>query len=88
MVDLKIIDFMGKRKIAIGFSALLILASLVSFVVNGMKFGLDFTGGTQVEVFYSETPDLEEVRNTLAAGGYQNYEVVFFGTDQDVLIRI
>jgi preprotein translocase subunit SecF len=88
MAEMKVIDFMGKRKIAVVVSAVLILVSLSSFVINGMKFGLDFTGGTQVEIFYAETPDLEDIRSTLETSGYENYEVVFFGTDQDVLIRI
>ncbi len=82
------IDFMGKRKIALAFSAVLLLVSIASFFVNGMRFGLDFTGGAQVEVFYEQEPDLEEIRNSLQQAGYENYEVVFFGSNQDVVIRI
>lgn len=82
------VNFMGGRRIAIIFSAILILISIGSFFVNGMRFGLDFTGGTQVEVIYEQPPDLEQIRNSLAAAGYENYEVVFFGSDLDVVIRI
>jgi preprotein translocase subunit SecF len=82
------IDFMGKRKIALAFSAVLLLVSIASFFVNGMRFGLDFTGGVQVEVFYDQEPDLDEIRNSLQQAGYENYEVVFFGSNQDVVIRI
>lgn len=89
MLDFKgTIDFMGKRRLAVVFSATLILISIGSFFINGMRFGLDFTGGTQVELFYSGTPDLQEIRDTLSAGGYENYEAVFFGSTQDVVIRI
>lgn len=88
MPEIKVFDFMAKRKIALAFSASLILISLISFVVNGMQFGLDFTGGTQIEVLYSEPPVLNDVRAVLSDAGYDNAEVVFFGTDRDVLIRI
>jgi len=82
------IDFMGKRKFATMFSAILIIISLGSFIVNGMRFGLDFTGGTQAELLFEESPNLEDIRNTLGQNGFQNYEVVFFGSDLDVVIRI
>ena len=82
------IDFMGKRKFATILSAVLIIISIGSFFVNGMRFGLDFTGGTQAEVLYEESPNLEEIRNILGQNGFDNYEVVFFGSDLDVVIRI
>jgi preprotein translocase subunit SecF len=89
MIDFKnTIDFMSKRKFATIFSAVLIIISLASFFVNGMRFGLDFTGGTQAELLYETTPDLEDIRNTLSQNGFENYEVVFFGSDLDVVIRI
>ncbi|MAM70941.1 MAG: protein translocase subunit SecF [Gammaproteobacteria bacterium] len=89
MIDFQhTIDFMGKRMIAVIFSAILIVISLGSFIVNGMQLGLDFTGGTQVEVLYEESPDLEGIRTALGQAGYSNYEVVFFGSDLDVVIRI
>ncbi len=82
------IDFMSKRKIATMISAVLIVISIGSFFVNGMRFGLDFTGGTQAELLYEESPNLEDIRNVLGQNGFQNYEVVFFGSDRDVVIRI
>lgn len=82
------IDFMGKRKFATVLSAILIIVSIGSFFVNGMRFGLDFTGGTQAEVLYEESPNLEDIRNVLGQNGFNNYEVVFFGSDLDVVIRI
>jgi len=82
------IDFMSKRKFATALSAVLIIISLGSFLVNGMRFGLDFTGGTQAELLYEESPNLEDIRNTLGQNGFQNYEVVYFGSDLDVVIRI
>lgn len=82
------IDFMSKRKFATMFSAVLIIVSIGSFFVNGMRFGLDFTGGTQAELLFEESPNLEDIRNTLAQNGFENYEVVFFGSDLDVVIRI
>ena len=88
MSELKIINFMGLRKIAVGFSALLILVSITSLFVNGISFGLDFTGGTQIELYYDETPQLDDIREQLSDAGYQNFEVVFLSTDQDVRIRV
>ncbi len=79
---------MGKRKFATIISAILIILSIGSFFVNGMRFGLDFTGGTQAELLFEESPDLEGIRSTLERNGFQNYEVVFFGSDLDVVIRI
>lgn len=79
---------MGKRKFATIISAILIILSIGSFFVNGMRFGLDFTGGTQAELLFEESPDLEGIRTTLEQNGFQNYEVVFFGSDLDVVIRI
>ncbi len=89
MVDFNnTIDFMSKRKFATIISAVLIIISIGSFFVNGMRFGLDFTGGTQAELLYEESPNLENIRNVLGQNGFQNYEVVFFGSDLDVVIRI
>ena len=85
---MKVINFMGPRKLCAGFSLSLILASLVSLAVQQLNWGLDFTGGTLVEVYYSETADLNAIRNTLATGGYEGATVVSFGTDRDILIRL
>lgn len=86
--DLKVINFMGKRYIAAAFSVLLLLASIGSLVVNGMQFGLDFTGGTQIEVGYEQPADLNQVRRQLQSAGFEDAVVVYFGGETDVLIRM
>ena len=59
-----------------------------SLAYQQLNWGLDFTGGTLVEVFYSDTVDLQGIRDTLNDEGYQGATVVSFGTDRDVLIRL
>jgi preprotein translocase subunit SecF len=88
MSDLKVIDFMGKRKIAGIFSAILIIVSIISLCVNGLQLGLDFTGGTLLEVEYSQPASLDVIRGQLTKGGYHNFSVVKYGADTDVLIRL
>jgi preprotein translocase subunit SecF len=85
---MKVINFMGLRKVAAGVSIALVLASIVSLAVQQLNWGLDFTGGTLLEVYYSETADLTAIRSTLADEGYKGATVVSFGTDRDVLIRL
>jgi preprotein translocase subunit SecF len=85
---MKVIDFMGQRKWAAWFSGLLILISLGSLAVRQLNWGLDFTGGTLVEVHYSATADLNAIRSTLEDKGFPGAIVVSFGSDQDVLIRL
>jgi preprotein translocase subunit SecF len=85
---MKVINFMGLRKVAALFSICLVLISIGSLAVQQLNWGLDFTGGTLVEVSYSETVDLQAIRDTLGEKGYQGATVVSFGTDRDVLIRL
>ncbi|TCK18798.1 protein translocase subunit secF [Thiogranum longum] len=82
------IDFMGKRKIAMAFSTLLIVIAFASLIVRGLNFGIDFTGGTIIEVAYPDTADLAELRQVLADAGHPDAQVQHFGTSRDVLIRI
>ena len=84
----KIINFMGVRHLAGLISLLMVLGSIASFVVNGMQFGLDFTGGTQIEVGYQRSADLNQVRQQLADAGFEGAVVVYFGAETDVLIRM
>ncbi len=88
MADIKVIKFMDYRNPTTVFSAILLSLSIGSFIVNGMQYGLDFTGGTQIQVSYEQAPDLEQIRETIREAGYQNFEVVNFRTDRDVQIRI
>ena len=81
-------DFMGKRKVAVIFSAVLISISLVSLVTQKLNFGIDFTGGTLVEVGYQETVELDQVRNVLSATEFSDAVVQYFGSARDILIRI
>jgi preprotein translocase subunit SecF len=85
---MKVINFMGWRKLAAAFSVLLVLASIGSLAVQQLNWGLDFTGGTLLEVNYSETADLSDIRNTLSTEGYSGATVVSYGSDRDVLIRL
>jgi preprotein translocase subunit SecF len=85
---MKTINFMGQRRLAIVVSAVLLLISIASLAINQLNWGLDFTGGTLVEVYYSDSAPLEEVRGTLSAGGFDGALVTSFGSDRDVLIRL
>ncbi len=82
------IDFMGKRKYAVILSAILIIISFATLFTRGLSFGIDFTGGTLVEVAYPDTADLGEIRDVLKEVGFDDAQVQHFGTSRDVLIRI
>ena len=81
-------DFMGGRKLALIFSATLMVIALGSIIARGLNLGIDFTGGTLVEVGYSEPVDLAKVRSALKADGFSDATVQHFGTSQDVLVRL
>ncbi len=86
--DLRGVDFMRWRWHAILLSSLINLIGIGSLVVQGLNFGLDFTGGTLVEVGYEEPVDLAQVRDALAQAGIVAGAVQHFGTPRDVLIRL
>ncbi len=81
-------NFMGGRKLALIVSGAVILIALASIAVRGLNLGIDFTGGTLVEVGYHETVDLPKVREALAAEGFSDATVQHFGTSRDVLVRL
>ena len=82
------LNFMSKRKIAAFVSAILLLVSIGSLIVQGLNFGIDFTGGTMIEVAYQEEAKLDVIRNTLNQNGYDDVIVQNFGSIHDVLIRL
>ena len=82
------IDFMGKRKLAMVFSTLLIIVSLASVATRGLNLGVDFTGGFLIEVGYEQDVELDSVRSALAQNGFDDALVQHFGSAKDVLIRI
>ncbi len=76
------------RWIAVGLSLALVLASIFSLATRQLAFGLDFTGGTQIEVVYGEAVPLDDIRATLAEAGFADAVVVQFGSEQDILVRL
>ncbi|MDA0693525.1 MAG: protein translocase subunit SecF [Proteobacteria bacterium] len=85
---MKMYNFMALRWPAAIFSLVLLAISVGSLATKELQWGLDFTGGTLVEVAYSDSADLTEIRSTLDSRGYSGALVVSFGTDRDVLIRL
>ena len=81
-------QFMKYRKIAGIASIILFTVSVLSLSFRGLSFGLDFSGGTLVEVTYEKPVELELIRNTLNVNGYEDSQVVNFGTNLDVLIKV
>ena len=81
-------NIMGLRKNAFIASSALIVVSILTLAVNGLQWGVDFTGGYVVEVGYSEAADLNEVRSQLASADFSDSIVQHFGTSSDVLIRL
>ncbi len=81
-------DFMGKRKLALVFSFLFIAISIGALAARGLNFGLDFTGGTLIEVGYEQPADLQQVRSALEKAGFDDAVVQHFGTARDVLVRL
>ncbi len=80
-------NFMDGRRLAMAISAMLILISLISLAVRGLELGIDFTGGSVIEVGYSSTADVDAIRASLETAGY-DASVQSFGSDKDVLIRL
>jgi len=81
-------DFMGFRKVASVISIVLVLASILLLGVRGLNFGMDFTGGTSVELEYKQAPQLSQLRSSLTEAGYDQFVVQNFGADTIVLVRL
>ncbi len=84
----KIIPFMRWRKLSVVFSTLLLLGSIAALATKHLALGLDFTGGTQIEVIYEEPEPLDNIRQTLADAGFGGAVVIHFGSERDILVRL
>ena len=82
------IDFMGRRRIWFLISAAIVVVSLLAVAARGLNFGIDFTGGTLLEVHYAEPVDLDQVRAALEASGVAGATAQHFGSSRDLMIRI
>ncbi len=82
------IDFLSSRKIALVFSAILLVISIASLSTAGLKKGIDFTGGTLVELSFAESVDLDGLRSLLDSAEFKGAVVQYFGSSKEVLIRL
>lgn len=82
------IEFLGHRRLALLISCLLLAISIASLVMRGLNFGIDFTGGTLVEVGYRQSVEIEAVRTALQQGEFEGAVVQHFGTAKDVMVRL
>ena len=81
------VDFMGKRKMFYAVSGLLLVAGIVSLIVRGVAFGLDFKGGTEIVVRLPQSATIGELRSVITAKDFGSIEIKSFGTDTDWIIR-
>jgi len=82
------IDFLAWRKFAIIFSSIFLVLSIGSLLVKELNYGLDFTGGTLVELSYPEEVNITNIRETLVDGGFNGAQVANFGSSTEVLIKL
>ena len=82
------IDFMSWRKIALSVSIILAMVSILSLSLKQLNYGLDFTGGSLVELHYPKEIDVANIRQSLTNAGYEGAQVALFGSTQDVLIKL
>lgn len=82
------IDFLGLQRWAAALSLILILISVVSLLTKGLHWGLDFTGGSQLQISFKHSVELPKIRQTLEQLGYKDALVQSYGTSQDVLISL
>ncbi|MEX0729212.1 MAG: protein translocase subunit SecF [Aquisalimonadaceae bacterium] len=82
------IDFMGRRRQAFVFSLVLLAMAIAVLTIRGLNFGIDFTGGTVVEVGYAEPANLADVRDSLEDNGFDDAVVQYFGSAREILIRL
>ena len=84
----KIFDFMDKRLSFLGLSSVLVIASIIILLTRGLNFGIDFAGGTIVQVKYEQVAPISQIRETLKSTKYANSSITKFGSDEEVVIRI
>lgn len=82
------VDFMQYRKYAMVFSIILMLGAITSLAVNKLNFGLDFTGGTLIEVGFEQAADLNTIRQVMDSNGFDDAVVQLYGSSRDVVIRL
>jgi preprotein translocase subunit SecF len=82
------INFLKYSTPAMLFSVMLMIASLLGLWYKGLNLGVDFTGGTIIELTYPQGAELNDIRNHLSAAGYEEAQVQHFGSSREVLIRI
>ena len=82
------IDFLAWRKIAIIFSSIFLIVSIGSLFLKELNYGLDFTGGTLVELSYPEEANISTIREMLSDGGFEGAQVANFGSSKEVLIKL
>jgi preprotein translocase subunit SecF len=84
----KTFDFMGKRLPFLGLSSILVIASLILLFTKGLNFGVDFAGGTIVQVKYDQIAPIDKMRDTLKGTKYEGSSISEFGSADEVVIRI
>ena len=82
------IDFMSWRKVALGISLVFIVICISSLSLKQLNYGLDFTGGSLVELHYPQEIQVGEIRENLTNAGFEGAQVAHFGSNQDVLIKL
>ncbi|RYZ93871.1 MAG: protein translocase subunit SecF, partial [Moraxellaceae bacterium] len=85
--ELKVINFMGIRKYTSGFSIIISILAVLSIAIQGFKFGLDFTGGTQLEILLDKPADIPAIRTVLEEEHLRSPVAVIFGEANNVMIR-
>ena len=84
----KVFDFMGKRLPFLGLSLILFLGSLVLLTTKGLNFGIDFSGGTIVQVKYEQKAPIDDIRNILKGTKFDNSSISEFGSAEEIVIRV
>ena len=82
------IDFMRWRQLAMIWSVVVLLIAIMSLLTRGMNLGLDFTGGTVLEVKYPQPVEIPQIRAALDQAGFKDAQTQHFGTSREVLIRV